>query len=595
MSRVNLIVLIIFAGFFIIFSNQNIFAQSFNLAEFESFTGIKGGNFSTIIPQKIIRFDDAEDIRKANITEKDEALENSYPSEIVFIENQNYVNPTQATVIPEGKILDANETSNLTNLSLFACNSCYVTYRPKDELASNETMISELSDINMASNETIPVDQTSNIYNVQMQKIDIQNENISKTLVSEPTIAKHGQTLIFLNNYYGARSTDNGKSWKLFNMDADKNMEICCDQRLLYDKKHNIFVWYAQGEINNFTNINKNRIGISRDGYTWIMYYFEPKDIRPELKNTFFDFPYLVAGNDYLYLLTTVGSKNHLHGIVLRIALNGLSSCDPTSISADELRNCGAKFDYYYSLKKPNFAPIVPVDDTFYWAAHISNNKVRLYEWNENSTFEHIKNYTISIPSWATLRKNNSACNPADQILEENWCLRTDSRILTGWKSGNNLGFFWNANYNSTTQTNKIFQFPYINGATFEIGTEGLRYKGRPYIYNSGTTFLYPAVTVNSNGEVGMLAYYGEEVLKPSIIFGTTEHIDKNFPWDIQVLKKSSHVPRVYYDEKRDIKSWGDFTTLYSDGTSWYGTAFVLEGGNSNQNIQPYYIVIDKN
>jgi hypothetical protein len=142
---------------------------------------------------------------------------------------------------------------------------------------------------------------------------------------------------------------------------------------------------------------------------------------------------------------------------------------------------------------------------------------------------------------------------------------------------------------------NTTFQFPYINGATFEIGAEGINYKGRPYIYNSGTTFLYPAISINSNGEIGMLAYYGEEVLKPSILFGTTKHIDKNFPWDIQVLTKSSHIPRIYYDKTLDIKSWGDFTTLYSEGSIWYGTAFVLEGGRSNQNIQPYYIVVDKN
>ena len=87
------------------------------------------------------------------------------------------------------------------------------------------------------------------------------------------------------------------------------------------------------------------------------------------------------------------------------------------------------------------------------------------------------------------------------------------------------MGFFWNADSKGENELGKKFPFPYIDGATFLIEEDSLKTLGRPYIYNSGTSFLYPAVNVNSNGEIGLLAYYGDEVLKPSIIFGTTKNI----------------------------------------------------------------------
>jgi hypothetical protein len=595
---------------FLILPLQNILAQPLNYVESELSTGIKDREFSTILPQRVISYNDSEAPEGANATEKDEELEKSYESEAIFLDDQRYINPTQTTVIPNATILDVNETSIPANNSILECDNCFISYVPlnnplsnltinssslSEDMASNETIVAENPIFSgMESNETIPVATSTRLYNIQMKKIDVPNENLTKTLVSEPTIARNGQTLIFLNNYFGARSTDGGNSWKLFNMDQDhENIQICCDQRLLYDRNHNIFIWYAQGEIDNNTNTNTNRIAVSKDGLTWLAYYFRPSDIRPELKRTFFDFPHLVAGNDYLYLLTSVGSRSHLHGIVIRMSLDDLSKCNPASTPNNELQNCGIRYDYYYSLKKPNFAPIAPVGDAIYWAIHISNNKTRIYEWAENSNFEQVKYYDVPVPAWAPLKKNSSACNPINQAPEENWCLRTDSRILTGWRAGNTIGIFWNANYNSTTQLNRIFQFPYINGATFELRPEGIQYKGRPYVYNFGTVFLYPAVAVNSKGEIGMLAYFGEEVLKPSIIFGTTKNIDKNFPWDVEVLKKSSHIPDVGYI-RNDSISWGDFTTLHTDGSVWYGTAFVMEGGSSHEQVQPYYITVEK-
>lgn len=361
MSLVPQLGLILFL-IFLILPFQNIFAQPLNYVESELSTGIKDREFSTILPQRIISYNDSEAQEGANATEKDEELEKSYESEAIFLEDQRYVNPNQTTVIPNATILDVSETSISANNSILECDNCFISYVNNslsnltidspflsEGMAYNETIVAENPiSSGMESNETIPVDTSTELYNIQMKKIDVPDENLTKTLVSEPTIARNGQTLVFLNNYFGARSLDGGNSWKLFNMDQDhENIQICCDQRLLYDRNHNIFVWYAQGEINNNTNTNTNRIAVSKDGFTWLTYYFRPSDIRPELKRTFFDFPHLVAGNDYLYLLTSAGSRSHLHGIVIRMSLDDLSMCNPATTANNELQNCGVRYDYY--------------------------------------------------------------------------------------------------------------------------------------------------------------------------------------------------------------------------------------------------------
>jgi hypothetical protein len=95
-----------------------------------------------------------------------------------------------------------------------------------------------------------------------------------------------------------------------------------------------------------------------------------------------------------------------------------------------------------------------------------------------------------------------------------------------------------------------------------------------------------------------MLAFYGEAILKPSFIFGTTKNISTNFHWDIEIIKQSDRIPLVHYrsndTNRTNVLSWGDYVTLNSEGSRWYGTAFVLEGGEGEDFIQPYYFLVEK-
>ena len=594
-------------------------------AQFEDFDGIWPGDPNKLTPTNIIVFN--ENLTTLdNKTEIEEAIEKSYISEDIIISNKSYAAPQSDTLVPNATILNQEKFEQLSNISFLDCKNCYLTYKETDKVILHPANMNTQHSLRSSdySNVTIPLIETDigyinatdipeaaegyinatfisdtedkKLYNVTLKKIEMENRGeIIKTLVAEPTIAKKNDTLIFVNNYYMARSLDDGESWTLLTLNNDmENIDICCDNRIIYDNNHEIFIWYAQGEMDDSTNTNINRIGVSKDGITWLMYYFKPSDIRPFLNKSSFDFPHLVAGNNYLYLLTAVTSPSYLHGIVIKIPFSDLIKCDPSKVNIDKLSDCNITFEYYFSLKKLNFAPIYNPDDVLYWATHITNDKIRIYNWSENSTsYKDVKFRDISIAPFSILRKNNTACDPANTDYRTNWCLRTDSRILTGWKNGDLLGFFWNADYKANNVYNKTFHFPYIEGATLKMTSEGFEYVGRPYLYNTGTVFLYPSVAVNSKGEIGLLSYFGEEILKPSIIFGTTNNISTNIPWNVEILKKSTDIPSVYFN-KNDTKAWGDFITLQPDGEGWYGTAFVLEGGNTEEHIQPYYIKIKK-
>jgi hypothetical protein len=108
-----------------------------------------------------------------------------------------------------------------------------------------------------------------------------------------------------------------------------------------------------------------------------------------------------------------------------------------------------------------------------YWATHLSNEFIRIYEWNEAEPWTEITQYDRQIPAWTTIRRGLAQCTgPSDS----NWCGRTDSRITSGWVLGNLVGFMWNAGPGGVTTLGATFNWPYINAATFDL-TNNMAYQ----------------------------------------------------------------------------------------------------------------------
>jgi hypothetical protein len=62
-------------------------------------------------------------------------------------------------------------------------------------------------------------------------------------------------------------------------------------------------------------------------------------------------------------------------------------------------------------------------------------------------------------------------------------------------------------------------------------------------------------------------------------------------------LKNSTHSPGFLQSEGGEYYyRWGDYITLspkYGSDLSWDAAGFVLEGGNLDENVVPYYFVIN--
>ncbi len=99
--------------------------------------------------------------------------------------------------------------------------------------------------------------------------------------VNEPSLAQSGKNVVYVGNWYFARSSNGGLNWSFINPFADMP-DFCCDQEAIYDRGRDLFLWYRQGVRDN-TGKNRFRLGVSSNGgATWCTYSVTPSNrIRP--------------------------------------------------------------------------------------------------------------------------------------------------------------------------------------------------------------------------------------------------------------------------------------------------------------------------
>jgi hypothetical protein len=462
----------------------------------------------------------------------------------------------------------------------------------------------------MLGNISIPMPPTPSTM-IDSHKIDGVPSNL-KGVTGETSMAANNDLIFYTGNWYAARSTDAGKTWQYINASEDFE-QFCCDQRVLYDAAHNLFIWYRQGFSDEATNENTLRIGISDDALTWRMFDIIPSSLGDIFVKTWFDYPEIAITDNNLYITTNAFTD--------RYPLPELLSAVIMRISLDDIGRGVFDLEYYRNPETFTFTPVQGAKDKMYWATHLTNDIMRIYEWTDGLPSTSIKIYDRQIDPWFTLSKGVGKCAPLTAVegavyLEGNWCDRTDSRITSGWISGTQIGFFWNADAGSTTARGATFPWPYINAATFDI-SNNMSYVGRPYIWNDDFPWLFASAAVNENGEVGVVAYHGQPgaVNIPGIAIGVRNQLDRAEAWNMTSLAVSSTPPDLlgYCGERGVVHEqctlpslaafsyeWGDYITIRShNGPSadWDVAAFIAEEdvdeeGNEIVIREPYYFRI---
>ena len=124
---------------------------------------------------------------------------------------------------------------------------------------------------------------------------------------------------------------------------------------------------------------------------------------------------------DYLDLAIT---DNHLY---ITTPLDDLS------------KSLDARYSLYYEKDANTFSPVQGALDKMYWATHLTNDKMRIYKWDDSKGSKPIKTFDRAIPLWFVLTKGLGKCSVlksvlSNQLQEGNWCERSDSRITSWWK-----------------------------------------------------------------------------------------------------------------------------------------------------------------
>ena len=494
----------------------------------------------------------------------EEAVEGTFAKPELEITNKTIEGPVVGTSI------GSNDTSTSTNVTtslndssindIMSNNMSNMINRDvNSNFQQNTSMKSESGqdDISVYTNETITVPSTS----------------ISSIL--EPSVSNNGDIVFATANWVSARATDGGNSWKY--LDPLKDFRaFCCDQLSIYDPSREIFVWYRQG-ISDQNGENLVKLSVSKDGLKWWTYNLEPIDLNQTWTNQWFDYANIALGNNSLYLTTNVFDENNefLRSLIIRMSLDDLSNALPLTIDA------------YYDTSGDvfTFTPVQGAKDVMYWASHLTNSEMRVYTWPEDKPWTQINSADVVIPAWTPASMAGMSCPSPDGY---DMCGRADSRITSGWLSGDTIGFFWNADQGGQSVHGATFNWPYINAATFNV--TDMTYKDRPYLWSDSFAFLYGSASPNNNGDVGIEVVYGGGDRYPSLAAGIADSVSGNPPpWDLTTLMVGTSAP---------IRGeWGDYITVRSDsgsGDNWISVGFTLQGCGLDECIEPRYFTFGR-
>lgn len=375
--------------------------------------------------------------------------------------------------------------------------------------------------------------------------------------INEPSLGNKDDVVFYTGNWYAARSADAGLTWEYVDTYEDM-IDFCCDQDVIYDSNHGIFLWYRQA-LSDVNGENYFRLGVSTDALTWWFYNLAPTDFNGSWDEIWFDYPHIAVGDNYFYVGTNVFdvNDNFERTVMIRLSLEDLAAAQPVS------------FYYYTSTTLGTFTPVQGATDTMYFASHLSNTYMKVFKWPEASAS--VSAFSIKIPAW----KSGFPDCPDPQGI--NWCARSDDRLTGGWIDNEDgiIGFIWNV------AQGYGFDWPYVNAATFTITGTSPKYLGRPYVWSDDFAWIYGHVSPNARGHVGIVAAFGGGAFYPSVAVGVDDDLTVGSdPWQLEVALIGTASATAI--DANDNAYWGDYLRVrpYNDNENiWIASGYTKQDG----------------
>jgi len=372
-------------------------------------------------------------------------------------------------------------------------------------------------------------------------------------------------------NWWAARSTDGGNTFSYLDPFSDFS-NFCCDQDVIYNDKHDVWIWYRQGLPDpslGGTIRNEIKIGVSTDdAATWCTYTLNALDINSGLTDHFVDYPHLQTTDDKLYLSTNIFDSTGLDTFtaMLRFDLSELSNCSDIS------------YHILLTSTEFNFTSVNGATDTMYFGTHnfflFFPPRTTIYSWQDSSTF--VNSNVVSYPSWSPL---GYSCPMPD--TGANPCDRSTGRITGGYLSNGILGFVWDAAQGGS------FPFPYVYYITVDAASGSL-IESIPLFSNSFAA-NYGNFGVNNAGDIGIGLFLMGGALTPVYVVGIDDPQTGTNEFDFVTVKASTHGPI--------IDTWGDYVRIKPykpDNGQWIGTGFTMQGGSTSSNVENLFVIFGR-
>jgi hypothetical protein len=403
--------------------------------------------------------------------------------------------------------------------------------------------------------------------------------------VNEPSVGMSGRVRFMTGNWYAAFSNDAGNTWthvSPFTNFPTADGGFCCDQVALYEPSRDMMFWLLQyvKSTNDSAGINRLRLAVFRDTTNgigaggWLFYDFVPSMVGGPTSGEWFDYPHLALSNNFIYVTVNVFSTTTdtwTRTVIMRLPL------DPI------LAGAGFGFNFLSWNQNFNFTPIQGAKDVMYWASHQTTSSMRVFGWPENTVT--INLFDRPVAPWTATARGSSSCPTSDG---QDWCLRTDHRILGGALSWNHLTrqaelwFLWNVRQGGG------FPMPYVEAVRYR--ESDLANVGRPFVWNPTGTFHYPAAARNVRGDIGLSLSFAGGTDPPSHAVCIADDFVPVPPgWSCIGVRAGTSGPAG--------NAWGDYVAVrpaHPDGNAWHATGFTLQGGKLGDNVEPRSVVFGR-
>lgn len=387
--------------------------------------------------------------------------------------------------------------------------------------------------------------------------------------VGEPSVAGVGQQALFTGNWYAAATVNGGGLWRhldpfTFFPAADNG--FCCDQSVIHDPSQDIFIWllqYVRTGTGNTLRLAVKRGPTLDGGDDWYWWDLVPHQINPAWANEWFDFNHAALSDNFLYVVTnsfaTTGAGAFTRSVVFRLPLDDLRQGTTLGL------------EFFQTTENFSLRCTQGATDVMYFGSHVRTlpARIRVFRWPESEAG--VTSTEIPVSQW---RGGNGYFSPGPD--GNNWLGRCDPRITGGWVSSGIIGFIWSVDRQGTRPQPHV-RVARIDEATMTILDE-------PDLWSRGVALAYADASPNGNGEVGITVFFGGGgTAFPSHAIGAWDAAAGR--WELRASRIGTHGP---VDGK-----WGDYVTCrpgHPDGSNWFATGFVLDGGDDLDFIRPFLV-----